>query len=303
MPREFLERLGELATEARNEETEDLDRLETLALLQRLNEQDAKVASAVRAALPEIAEVVEMAAASFREGGRLLYVGAGTSGRLGVLDASECPPTFGIAPGRVVGLIAGGPEALILSKEGLEDLPQQGAADLAALDPGPRDTVVGISASHCTPYTQGAVEEAEARGCRSAFITCNAEVAVPGQVAVRLLVGPEAVAGSTRLKAGSAQKMALNMISTGAMVLTGKIYGNLMVDLAPWSRKLVERGRGMIMEVAGLDYEAASTLLDEAGGVKTALCMALAGLDREAAEARLAEAGGMLRLAVDPAGR
>lgn len=299
MGEDLLRELSRLITETRNPETEYLDQLDTLSILQRLNDQDAQVPAALRAALADIAKVAEMATDSFREGGRLIYVGAGTSGRLGVLDASECPPTFGCDLSQVVGLIAGGPPALIISQEGLEDRPELGASDLAALDPGPRDTVVGISASHRTPYTLGAVIEARRRGCRTAFITCNPEVEVPGDVVVRLVVGPEALTGSTRLKSGSAQKMTLNMISTAAMVLTGRVYGNLMVDMVPWSEKLEERGRGLIMTVTGVDYERAVELLAAGGNVKTALLMEMAGLDRQSAETRLAESGGHLRKALE----
>lgn len=299
MGEELLKALSELVTEARNPETAYLDQLDTRSLLQRLQEQDAQVPAAVNAALADIARAADFAAASLAEGGRIIYVGAGTSGRLGVLDAAECPPTFGIDPSRVVGLIAGGPPALIKSQEGLEDKPELGASDLAALDPGEADTVIGISASHRTPYTVGAVQEAERRGCRTVFITSNPEVGVPGQVAIRLVVGPEAVTGSTRLKAGSAQKMTLNMISTAAMVLTGRVYGNLMVDLVPWSEKLEERSRGLIMTVTGVSYERAGELLAEAGGVKCALLMELAGISKALAEGRLEAAGGHLRKALE----
>ena len=302
MGEELLRQLRGLSTEQVNPDTLDLDRLDALGIVQRMSAEDARVPAAVAAALPAVAQVAERAAASFAAGGRLIYVGAGTSGRLGVLDAAECPPTFGSPPGQVVGIIAGGAPSLLRSAEGVEDSAQAGVDDLAALAPGPVDTVVGISASHRTPYTVAAVEEARRRGCATAFITANAEVAVPGDVVIRLLVGPEAVTGSTRLKAGTAQKLVLNMISTAAMVLSGKVYGNRMVDLQALSAKLVERGRGLLMELAGLDYAAASSRLVEAGGsVKTALLMELAAVDRRTAEARLAAAGGQLRRALDGA--
>ncbi|MBM4117563.1 N-acetylmuramic acid 6-phosphate etherase [bacterium] len=298
-----MRQLRELTTEQANPATEDLDGLDALGIVTRLNAQDAGVAAAVAAELPAIAWVAECAAASFAAGGRLIYVGAGTSGRLGVLDAAECPPTFGSDPEQVVGLIAGGAASLVASAEGVEDDAAAGAADLAALAPGPADTVVGISASHRTPYTVAAVEAAVRSGCRTAFITANPEVAVPGERVIRLLVGPEALAGSTRLKAGTAQKLALNLISTAAWVLAGKVYGNRMVDLQAASEKLRERARGLLVELAGLDYAAASALLEAAGGsVKTALCMQLGGCSRAQAQARLAAAGGQLRraLAVAP---
>ena len=299
MGEELMRSLRQLVTEQANPATADLDSLDALGIVRVMNAEDAQVAAAVAAALPAVAEVATMAAASFAAGGRLLYVGAGTSGRLGVLDAAECPPTFGSAPWQVVGIIAGGASSLAQSAEGVEDDAAAGAADLAALAPGTADTVVGISASHRTPYTVAAVEEAVRRGCRTAFITANPAVAVPGELAIRLLVGPEALAGSTRLKAGTAQKLVLNMISTAAWVLAGKVYGNRMVDLTATSAKLVERSRGLLMELAGLDYAAASALLEAAGGsVKTALLMQLGACTRAAAEARLAAANGHLRRAL-----
>jgi N-acetylmuramic acid 6-phosphate etherase len=303
MGEELLNSLRRLVTEQANPATAALDSLDALGIVRCLNGEDLRVPVAVAAALPAVARAAELAAASFAAGGRLIYVGAGTSGRLGVLDAAECPPTFGTAPGQVVGIIAGGPPSLTRSAEGVEDDAAAGAADLAALDPGPADTVVGISASHRTPYTVAAIEEAIRRGCRTVFVTANAEVAVPGEVVICLLVGPEALAGSTRLKAGSAQKLVLNMISTAAWVLAGKVYGNRMVDLQATSAKLVERSRGLLMELAGLDYAAATRLLEAAGGsVKTALMMQLGACTREEAQARLAAAGGHLRraLAGDP---
>jgi N-acetylmuramic acid 6-phosphate etherase len=299
MGEELLNSLRRLVTEQANPATAALDSLDALGIVRCLHGEDLQVPLAVAAALPAVARVAEMAAASFAAGGRLIYVGAGTSGRLGVLDAAECPPTFGCAPGQVLGIIAGGAPSLTRSAEGVEDDAAAGGADLAACAAGPADTVVGISASHRTPYTVAAVEEAARRGCRTAFITANPEVAVPGEVVIRLLVGPEALAGSTRLKAGTAQKQVLNMISTAAWVLAGKVYGNRMVDLQATSAKLVERGRGLLMELAGLDYAAAAALLEAAGGsVKTALLMQLGPSCRAEAEARLAAAGGHLRRAL-----
>lgn len=299
MGEELLKVLRGLTTEGVNPASADLDSLDALGILRLFNAEDAGVAAAVAEALPEVARVAEMAAASFAAGGRLIYVGAGTSGRLGVLDAAECPPTFGSDPAQVQGLIAGGPEALIRSREGVEDSAEQGAADLAGLAAGTRDTVVGISASHRTPYTLGAVAEALRRGCSTAFITANPEVPVPGEVALRLIVGPEVIAGSTRLKAGTAQKMVLNMISSAAMILSGKTYGNRMVDLRALSAKLAERSRGLIMDLCGLDYAAASALLGAAEGqVKTALLMQLGSCEFERARELLAATGGHLRRAL-----
>jgi len=296
---DLLRKLRDLATEGANPATANLDAEDALGIVTLMNAEDARVHEAAREILPDIARTAEMAAASFAAGGRLIYVGAGTSGRLGVLDAAECPPTFGSDPGQVVGVIAGGHESLIRSREGVEDRAEQGVADLLALDPGPNDTVVGISASHRTPYTVAALREAASRGCATAFITANAQVEVPGQVVLRILVGPEAIAGSTRLKAGSAQKMVLNMISSAAMVLSGKVYGNRMVDLRALSEKLTVRSRGVIMDLTGLGYDAASELLTAAGGhVKTALLMHLGSCHRDEARRRLERAGGHLRVAL-----
>jgi N-acetylmuramic acid 6-phosphate etherase len=299
MGEELQKLLASLSTEGSNPATGDLDRLSALDIACRLNTEDARVAGVVAGALPDIARVAEMAAASFRSGGRLIYLGAGTSGRLGVLDASECPPTFGVDPELVQGLIAGGLPALTRSQEGAEDSRQNGIADLDALDPIGLDTVVGISASHMTPWTVAGVERAVELGCSTAFVTCNSEVAVPGEVVVRLPVGPEAVTGSTRLKSGTAQKMCLNMISTTAMILIGKTFGNYMIDLDPLSEKLVERSRGLIMTLTRLDYREATALLESADGkVKLALLMHLGDLERPRAEARLEAADGHLRRAL-----
>ena len=302
MSEDLLRKLRGLATEGANPATANLDGLDALGIVTLMNTEDARVAEAISAILPDIAKVAEMAAASFAAGGRLIYVGAGTSGRLGVLDAAECPPTFGSDPSQVIGVIAGGHESLIRSREGVEDRAERGVADLMALEPGPDDTVVGISASHRTPYTVAALREAEALGCATAFITANARVEVPGRVVLRIVVGPEVIAGSTRLKAGSAQKMVLNMISSAAMVLSGKVYGNRMVDLQALSEKLTVRGRGVIIDLTGLDYSAAAELLEAAGGhVKTALLMHLGACDRDEAHRRLERAAGHLRVALTDA--
>ncbi len=296
MSEKLLRQLANLATEARNPATEDLDRLDALGIVRRMAAEDACVAGAVAEACPAIAKVAEAAARSFAAGGRLIYAGAGTSGRLGVLDASECPPTFGSPPEQVVGLIAGGAPSMFRSSEGVEDQEEAGRRDFLALTPEAVDTVVGISASHRTPWTLACVREAERLGCATAFITSNPTVPVPGDVAIRLIVGPESITGSTRLKAGTAQKMTLNLISSAAMILSGKVFGNLMVDLRPVSAKLLERSHGMIMTLTGLDYDAAAQLLVRAeGSVKCALAMELGGMDREAAEAALVAAGGQLR--------
>jgi N-acetylmuramic acid 6-phosphate etherase len=241
----------------------------------------------------------------FAAGGRLVYVGAGTSGRLGVLDAAECPPTFGTDPAEVVGVIAGGRESVFRAREGAED---DGPAGERAVDEhgvGATDAVVGIAASRRTPYVHGALARARALGAFTALVTCNPgeDAAVPADVVVAPVVGPEVIAGSTRMKAGTAQKLVLNMITTAAMVRRGKTLGNLMIDLRPGSAKLVERSRRIVMGVLGVDYEVAAGLLDDAEGrVKTALVMGKLGVDRAEAERRLAAAGGFVRRAFEGRG-
>uniref|UniRef100_A0A832ICM4 N-acetylmuramic acid 6-phosphate etherase n=1 Tax=Eiseniibacteriota bacterium TaxID=2212470 RepID=A0A832ICM4_UNCEI len=295
-----------LATEQRNPRTMDLDTLDVPALLERISAEDRTVADAVARELPHVARAVDLVVASFREGGRLVYVGAGTSGRLGVLDAAECPPTFGSDPGRVVGVIAGGPEALLRAVEGAEDRDWEGERAMLDLDIGPRDTVIGLAASRRTPFVVAALRTARRLGARTGYVTCTprAEFTLDVDVAICPVVGPEVLMGSTRMKAGTAQKMVLNMITTAAFVRTGKAYENMMVDLVATSQKLVERARRTVMTAAGVDYEAASRAIDAAGGsVKTAIVMLRAGCGRAEAEARLARAGGFVRAALaGPAG-
>jgi N-acetylmuramic acid 6-phosphate etherase len=246
-----------------------------------------------------IARAIELAEGAFRAGGRLLYVGAGTSGRLGVLDASECPPTFGTDPEMVQGIIAGGLGALVRSAEGAEDVTADGAAAMDERTVGPRDFVVGIAASGTTPYVRGALERARALGARTAIIACSpppAELVQRVDVAIVPITGPEPITGSTRMKAGTATKMVLNMISTGAMIRIGKTYGNLMVDLRAMSQKLVDRGERIMMEVCGVTREEARRLIDAAGGaVKTAIIMHTMRVSRSEAERALADAGGIIR--------
>jgi N-acetylmuramic acid 6-phosphate etherase len=289
--------LASLSTEQRNSKSEQLDELSTVAMLTLMNDEDAGVAPAVRAAVPAIAGVVDGIAQRFAEGGRLFYVGAGTSGRLGVLDASECPPTFSVDPGLVVGLIAGGDSALRHSSEQSEDSPEQGAADLEAAGFAPADSLVAIAASGRTPYCIGALKFASDLGGLTVALTCVAGSAM-GQVAERrieIVTGPEVLTGSTRLKAGTATKMVLNMISTGVMVRRGAVFGNLMVNVQPTNAKLVDRAQRIIAAATGCDAATAAVLLAEAGSVKTAIAMQLLGLDRAAAETRLDTAGGALR--------
>ena len=289
------------ATEARNPASEDLDRLDPLGIVALMNAEDARVVAAVGAEAGAIATAIAWTADRFARGGRLIYLGAGTSGRLGVLDASECPPTFGTDPRQVVGLIAGGPSALTRAIEGAEDDAEQGASDLAALTPTPADLVVGIASSGRTPYVLGAVRWAGERGIATVGIACNRPSALGRLVDLEIApsVGPEVLAGSTRLKAGTATKMVLNMITTGAMVRVGKTLGNRMVDLRPTNEKLRLRARRMLRELAEVDDDRAGELLDRAGGhLKRALVAALAGVEPAEAQRCLDRAGGQVRAAV-----
>jgi N-acetylmuramic acid 6-phosphate etherase len=290
-----------LLTEARNPNSEAVDRLTTKELVALMNDEDAKAVEAVRAEADAIALAVEWAADRFGRGGRLIYVGAGTSGRLGVLDASECPPTFSVPPSMVVGLIAGGPTALTRAIEGAEDDPLQGAADLRALGVKPVDLVVGIATSGRTPYVLGAIEEAKAVGAATVGIACNRPSLLGTRVdlEIALLVGPEVITGSTRLKAGTATKLVLNMITTGAMVRIGKTFGNQMVDLQPTNEKLRIRTRRILREIAGHDDAQAAELLGQSSGkLKRALVASMAGVDPERAQALLDANGGQVRAAV-----
>jgi N-acetylmuramic acid 6-phosphate etherase len=279
-------------TERRNPRSVDIDVASPLELVDLIAAEDATVPAAVARARQEIAAVVALVEASFRAGGRLLYVGAGTSGRLGVLDASECPPTFGTPPEMVVGIIAGGPAALTRSAEGAEDDETAGGAAMDQAAAGPADTVVGIAASGATPYVRAALARARARGARTALVSCAetpAAMRAACDVVVEVLTGPEVVTGSTRMKAGTATKLVLNTVSTAAMVRLGKTYGNLMVDLQAWSRKLVDRGERIVMEVTGADRAAARAAIDAAAGsVRTAIVMVRTGAARPEAEALLA---------------
>ena len=301
--------LATLLTEARNPATEHIDRLPTLDMLRLINEEDAKVAAAVAAVLPEIAQAVDAIAGRFRQGGRLFYIGAGTSGRLGVLDASECPPTFSVPPTLFQALIAGGDTALRRSSEHSEDSPQQGAADLAAAGFGVRaanahesgmsstpDTLIGIAASGRTPYVLGALAQANRLGALTIALTCvpNSAMAAAAALSIAPLPGPEVITGSTRLKAGTATKLILNMISTGVMIKTGAVYGNLMVNVQPTNAKLIDRAQRIIMAATGVDQATAAELLDAAGNVKTAIVMQKLSLDRSDAETRLQEHRGDL---------
>lgn len=293
--------LGSLVSETRNPDTLDLDNLSTLEMVTKFNQQDATVATAVSLTLPQVAAAVDAAAAALAAGGRLIYMGAGTSGRLGVLDASECPPTFGVPHGVVVGLIAGGPGALLKAVEGAEDDEQLGVSDLQALDLTANDMVVGLAASGRTPYVIGALRYARQQGCRTAAISCNPDspIAHEAEIAISPVVGPEALTGSTRLKSGTAQKLVLNMISTGAMVKIGKVYQNLMVDMQATNIKLVDRARRMVCEATGCQPGQADAALQQVQHeVKTAILMILADIPAPEAKQRLLQHRGFLRAAL-----
>lgn len=294
--------LATLPTEARNPASEHIDQLPTLDMLRVINDEDARVAHAVALELPKIAQAVDAIAARFDHGGRLFYIGAGTSGRLGVLDASECPPTFSVPPSLFQGIIAGGDGALRNSSEASEDSPEQGAADLAARDFTPQDALVGIAASGRTPYVLGALAHARRLGALTIALTCvpHSEMAAIADIAIAPVTGPEVLTGSTRLKAGTATKLVLNMLSTGVMIRTGAVYGNLMVNVQTTNAKLVDRAQRIIAAATGVDQPTAAKLLNEGGTVKTAIVMHKLRLDRPAAEARLNAAKGNLTLALQP---
>lgn len=295
----LFETLRELTTEKRNPRTATIDLAPTREILAQLNAEDRTVADAVRREIPSIARAVDLVAESFRNGGRLVYFGAGTSGRLGVIDAAECPPTFGVSPEMVVGVIAGGRDTVFLSREGIEDDHGGGGRDVAAADVSKKDVVFGITASRRTPYVLGALEEAKKRGAKTVFLCCNEGAKVDADVHICIVVGPEAIAGSTRLKAATAQKMVLNMVTTASMIKIGKVYGNLMVDLKPASEKLVERAKGIIMMLTGVSYSQAEKVFLAAGrNVKVAVVMIKLGLDREGAEAALKKSNGFLARAL-----
>lgn len=288
-------------TEAQNPASAHLDELDTTELLHLINAEDHRVADAVARAIPQISRAVEQIAASLRAGGRLFYVGAGTSGRLGVLDAAECPPTFGTPPGLVVGLLAGGSEAMFHAVEGAEDSTTLAEADLAEHELSAADIVVGIAASGRTPYVLGALAYARSLGCPTVSIACNPDslLSRAADIAIELDNGPEVLTGSTRLKAGTSQKMVLNMLSTAAMVRLGKVYGNLMVDVVPTNHKLDDRSVRIVCSATGCNPVDARAALDAADrNPKTAIVMLLGDLDAETARARLAAHDGFVRLAL-----
>ena len=298
------EHLELLPTETRNPRSGRLDELSTMNMLRVINAEDATVAETVGDCLPQIAKAVDAISARFSNGGRLFYVGAGTSGRLGVLDASECPPTFSVPQGLFVGLIAGGDAALRRSYESSEDSPEAGAADLVEYNLRAADSLVGIAASGRTPYVLGAMAAAKEAGALTVGLTCaggaaeKSKIAAAADIAIELATGPEVLTGSTRMKAGTATKLALNMLSTGVMVRQGAVYGNLMVNVQPSNEKLVNRARRIIVSATACSLDEAARLLDEAGSVKVAIAMQKLGLAKDEAEAKLKAAKGSLRVAL-----
>lgn len=296
--------LNHLNTEKRNPNTMDLDRLSAGKILELMQEEDAKVSLAVKEKLPEIERVARCVIRSFKQGGRLIYIGAGTSGRMGILDAVECVPTFGTSPEMVQGVIAGGETAIHTAVEGAEDSPELAMEDLARLGLSEKDTVIGIAASGRTPYVIGGLQYAAQVGATTASLACNPDAVISkyAQHPIEIVTGPEVLTGSTRLKAGTAQKMVLNMISTTAMIGIGKAFSNLMVDVQPTNEKLVTRAKSMISEITGCDLATASNYYEMSGHqVKVAVTMLLAGLSSEEAIQRLEQSDGFIRRAIEQA--
>jgi N-acetylmuramic acid 6-phosphate etherase len=301
MSKDLSDELAKLLTEQRNPASLGMDSLGVEEILRLINDQDKRVALAVEHEIPYIAKAVELIVESFRAGGRLIYFGAGTSGRLGVVDASECPPTFGTPPELVVGMISGGRSAMFKSVEGAEDDPEQARRDVDALNVNEHDTVCGIAASRRTPYVVAAVARARELGAKTLYVTTNPRKDFDLQVDVAICpeVGPEVLMGSTRMKSGTAQKLVLNMLTTTAMVRLGKVYENMMVDLQLTNQKLVERSKRIVMMATDVDYDGATVALEKAGGhVKSAIVMVKAGVTLDEARRRIDAAGGFVRGAI-----
>jgi N-acetylmuramic acid 6-phosphate etherase len=297
--------LSQMITEGRNPASQNIDELSTEAMLRVINDEDKKVALAVEAIVPQIAAAVDAICAAFQSGGRLIYCGAGTSGRLGILDASECPPTFGTPREQVIGLIAGGHTAILQAVENAEDNREQGAQDLKDIHFSRHDVLVGIAASGRTPYVLGALAYANELGAITVSLTCNPGSAMSQVAAITLtpVVGPEVVTGSSRMKAGTAQKLVLNMLTTGSMIRSGKVYGNLMVDVEATNQKLVQRQVNIVMQATDCDEATASAALTACGGrCKTAILMVLADLAADEAKALLSQHQGFIRQALQAAG-
>ncbi len=298
----LFEQIKKLSTEQRNPATEEIDLADSLKIVELINHEDLKVAEAVGQKKKVIAEAIDVVTAQLRRGGRLLYFGAGTSGRLGVLDAAECPPTFGTSPDLVQGFIAGGMEAMFVAQEGAEDYEENGEKDVTLSGVNERDAVVGLAASGRTPYVHGALKSAGEKGAKTIFITTVPEeqLRLTADIIIDVPVGPEVIMGSTRMKSATAQKMILNMISTGSMIRLGKVYQNVMVDLMQTNQKLVERSKRIIMMFSGVSYEEAGELLMQAGGnVKTALIMAVCGENADRARELLRENDGFIRRVIE----
>jgi len=297
--------LSHMITEGRNPASQNIDELSTEAMLRVINDEDKKVALAVEAIVPQIAAAVDAICAAFQAGGRLIYCGAGTSGRLGILDASECPPTFGTPREQVIGLIAGGHTAILQAVENAEDNREQGARDLKDIHFSCHDVLVGIAASGRTPYVLGALAYANELGATTVSLTCNPGSAMSQVAAIALtpVVGPEVVTGSSRMKAGTAQKLVLNMLTTGSMIRSGKVYGNLMVDVEATNQKLVQRQVNIVIQATDCDDATASAALTACGGhCKTAILMVLADLAADEAKALLSQHQGFIRQALKAAG-
>lgn len=293
--------LSNLVTESRNHHSEHIDTLSTLEMLKVINNEDKKVPFAVEATLPHIARLVDKVVTAFSQGGRLIYCGAGTSGRLGILDASECPPTYGTPHDMVIGLIAGGHKAILQAVENAEDNVQLGAEDLHQLNFNAKDVLVGIAASGRTPYVIGALEYARSLGAVTGAISCNPDspIAQRADIAITPIVGPEVVTGSSRMKAGTAQKLVLNMITTGAMIKMGKVFGNLMVDVEATNAKLIERQIRIVMQATECERATAEQALAQCQRhCKTAILMILAGVDAQQATQLLAQNKGFIRQAL-----
>ena len=299
---ELVRTLSELVSEEQNPNTDDLDKLSSLELVAAINEQDKLVPLAVEKELPQIAKAVDAITEAFNQGGRLLYVGAGTSGRLGILDASECPPTFGVDESMVVGVIAGGHEAVFRSQEGAEDSAERGKSDLVRQKLCDKDVVVGIAASGRTPYVVGALEYANKTASHTVALSCNPDSAIAAiaDIAISPVVGPEALAGSTRMKSGTAQKLVLNMLTTASMVRIGKCYKNLMVDVRASNEKLLARAIRIVMQATQCsEVDAAIVLQASENNVKAAILMQLTGMSYKSAEQRLENTSGFLRKAIE----
>ena len=301
MSKEFSEQLASLLTEQRNSVSREIDVQSSDNILRVINSEDKLVALAVEKEIPYIAQAVDIVVDSFKKGGRLIYFGAGTSGRLGVVDASECPPTFGVPHGMVDGVIAGGDKAMFKAQEGAEDSREQGALDVDAKKVNSNDVVCGIAASRRTPYVGAAVARAKGLGARTLYVTTNPRETFDLDVDVAICpeVGPEVIMGSTRMKSGTAQKLVLNMLTTAAMVKLGKVYENMMVDLQLTNAKLVERSKRIIMMITGATYETASDYLEKSGGhVKTAVVMLSNKMSKREAKTCLENANGFVRIAI-----